>query len=407
MVDGDMKAKTPGLQEDAALPAQGLDAGTIETTLSSLSLDDAIGLLQRPGHAYRHLLGPLTARLIELGDQTSKGLTDDNRAYAETMRLQRRRLEQDASSRRNLALHPCTYGRSARQLTTDADEWVVPMVEAEIEKMQRDDWDALRYHVIMRVGRQHDVHQDFRPIVLSIATDHRTLDCLASIGQGRFSGRCGPGKSYLLAAVAGPFIDVVMGDPDDGIELEAAAWNFAQGRLAGASGLANPQETAQVVREVSSLLALIDTSRTLSSQQSQAQAHAGLATRSAITEFILCNLVLLATDQDPAHRKDDLEIGAFVRRDTSGRSPVDIPDPMLKTWMTKRTTRQLLLDLVLITLLADHDRNGLPPVPKATGGNALEQALDHLGRIEQENLGKLASQAIDSGWHLGDWAVAA
>ncbi len=404
MVDGETKTIAPCRQEDAALPAHGLDAGTLETVLASLSLDDAIRLLRGSAKEYQHCLGPLSARLIELGDQTSEGLADDNRAYADIMRLQRRRLEQDAPSRRDFAMHPRIYGRPARQLTTEADDWVVPMVEAEIGLMSADDRDALRDHVIMRVGRQHDIHRDFRPIVLGIATDDRTLACLASIEQGWFSGHC---ESYLLAAVAGPFIDVVMGDPDDGIELEAAAWDFVQRRLAETSALASPRALMQSIREVASLLALIDTSRTLSAQQNQAQAHASLATRSAIAEFILYNLVLLATNPEAALRKGDLEIGAFVRRDASGRSPVDIPEIALKAWMDKRTPRQLLLDLVLITLLADDNRHDLPPVSEAAGGDIMEQALGHLRRIEQGKIGKMASQAIDSGWYLGDWAVAA
>lgn len=161
-----------------------LDPETIELILASAGLDDVVRMLNGSVKHHRYL-GPLTARLVELGGQTSKGTDDDGQAYADAMRLQRRRLEQDPRSRHDLAMHPRTYGRPSRQLVTEADDWVTPMVEAEMARMSTDDLSALRHHVIMRVGRQHDIHPDFRPLLLRLATDERTLTCLASLEQGR------------------------------------------------------------------------------------------------------------------------------------------------------------------------------------------------------------------------------
>jgi hypothetical protein len=352
----------------------------------------------------------LTARLIELGGRISKEGVDDGQAYAEAMRLQQRLLEQNPAARRDLAMHPRTYGRPSRQLTTDADAWVFPMVEAEVERLSARDLDSLRHQFIMRIGRQHDIHPDFRPLLLRFATDDRTLACLVSIEQGQF-GADDADKSYLLAAVAGPFIDVVMSDADDGIELEAAAWDFVQRHLAAAGASSSSRRLIQAIREASSLLALIDTSRALAARRCQSQTHAGMATRSAIAEFILSNLVLLATKPEAALASGRLRIGAFVRRDLVGRSPVAIPKSVLEPWATLRSGRRLLLDLVLVTLLADYRRHDLPPIPPATSpiseGDLTSQALSHLADIERRTLGQMAAHAINSGWHLGDWAGAA
>lgn len=394
-----------GQQENAISAVGALDKETIELVLASAGLDDVARMLDGSA-GYHRYLGLLTARLVELGGQISKGMADDGQVYADAMRLQRQRLEQDPGSRHDLAMHPRTYGRPSNLLITDADDWVAPMVEAEMELMSADDLATLRHHVIMRVGRQHDIHPDFRPLLLRLATDDRTLACLATLEQGQARGR-EPNRSYLLAAVAGPFIDVVMSDADDGIELEAAAWDFVQRRLAQAGARSSSQQLVQSVRETSSLLALIDTSRALAARQSQAQSHAGLATRSAIAEFVLSNLILLATNPDAVLAKGQLEIGAFVRRDFVGRSPVDIPKAAFETWAAERSCRHLLLDLVLLTLLADYDRHGLPPMPPMSDHDVMDQAIRHLAEIEQHTLGKMAIQAINGGWYLGDWAGAA
>jgi hypothetical protein len=378
------------------------EASPAATDLAAIGLNDMMSMLEDVTH-HPGRQGALTARLIELGGEIEDGTGDAGQAYREAMRLQGRRLAQDPSARRDLAMHPRTYGRPARQLVTEADSWVVPMVEAEIMRMSGLDLERLRENVIMRVGRQHDVHPDFRPLILRLATDDRTLACLASIGQGRFGGQ--PSRSYLLAAVAGPFIDVIMKDPDEGIELEAAAWDFVQRHLASTG--ASPGRLIQAVREASSLLALIDTSRALAARQSDAQAHAGFATRSAIAEFVLSNLVLLATRPKAALAGGRLEIGAFVRRDLIGRSPVDIPEDVWAAWAAERTARRLLLDLVLVTMMADHERFDLPSMPHMSHRDVKEQGLRHLAEIEQGTLGKMAKQALDSGWHLGDWAGAA
>lgn len=382
------------------------DPQNIDLMLASTSLDDVVDMLEKSVEHHRHT-GPLTARLVELGGQAQKdGVTDDGQAYADAMRLQEQRLQQDPKARYELAMHPRTYGRPATQLITEADEWVVPMVEAEIEQMSVEDLGTLRHHVIMRVGRQHAIHPDFRPLLLKLTTHDQTLSCLASVEQGQLAGQQN-NKSYLLAAVAGPYIDVVMSDADDGIELEAAAWDLVQRRLARASAQASSQQLIQSVRAASSLLALIDTSRALAARQSQAQSHAGHATRSAIAEFVLSNVILLATNPDAALHNGQLQIGAFIRRDLVGRTSVDIPEDALEAWITKRTARRLLLDLVLVTLLADCERYDLPPMPTLSDHFRTEDACHHLALIEQKTIGKMVIQAINGGWHLGDWAGAA
>jgi len=389
------------------IPTSGkLDPDTMELFLASSGVNDVVRMLDGSRENLR-FLGALTARLVELGGQMPHdGDPDDGHAYADVMRLQRRRLELDPSARHDLALHPRTYGRPSKQLTTESDDWVVPMVEAEIERMSADDLALLRQHIIMRVGRQHDIHPGFRPLLLRLSTDDRTLASLASVEQGQV-GPASQGKSYLLAAVAGPFIDVVMSDADDGIELEAAAWTFAQRRIGKASASATSQHLIQTVREVSSLLALLDTSRTLAARQSQAQTHAGLATRSAVAEFILTNLLILGAKTEASLERGQLEIGSFVRRDFVGRANVEISKATLEIWATTRTPRRLLLDLVLTTLLADCNRHDLPPMPMISENDVTEPLLRHLAMTEQQTLGMMTVQAINSGWYLGDWAGAA
>lgn len=401
----------PGWQRLTAADLSALSPDSMELMLAAASLDDVVRLLDGiPGD--HDAAGALTARLVELGGHPRKeGDGDQGQLYADAMRLQKQRLEQNAGGRHALAMHPRTYGRPTWQLVTEADDWVAPMVEAEIELLSADDLARLRHHLIMRIGRQHDIHADYRPLLLSMTTDDRTLQCLASIEQGLVpferdhADRSGPNKSFLLAAVAGPFIDVVMNDADDGIELEAAAWDFAQRRLAETTAFGGSRHLIRAVRETSSLLALIDTSRALAARQSQAQAHAGLATRSAVAEFILSNLMLLASNPKAALAGGRLNIGSFVRRDDVGRSPLDIPDRALEAWIARRSSRRLLLDLALLTLLADHERHDLPPMPAASGDDIIHEACRHLATIEAQTIAKMAVQAINDGWYATDWAA--
>jgi len=402
----DLTAIRPGLQGQLTSPSDDLDPENIELVLASVDLNDMARLLEKTTGVNRYA-GPLTARLVELGGHAPKdGSADGGQIYAETMRLQKQRLEQDPAARRELALHPRTYGRPARQLITEADDWVVPMVEAEIGQMSTDDLVTLRHHLVMRVGRQHDIHPDFRPLLLNLTTDDHMLQCLASVEQSYNVARPAE-RSYLLAAVAAPFIDVIMNDADDGIELEAAAWDFAQRRLARASVKSGSQQLIQALEAASSLLALIDTSRVLAARESQAHDHAGIATRSAVAEFVLSNLILLSTKPDGDLRQDDLSIGAFVRRDLTGRSPVEIPEATLEAWLATRTTRRLLLDLTLVMLLTDYQRYSLPPMQPLSGELSFDTVHRLLAEIERQTIGKMAVQAINNGWYQGDWAGAA
>lgn len=395
-----------GWEEKFISPFDPNDLGDFDSSLASAGLNDVIRMFSESRKNQEDLIGPLTARLVELGDQTSHGNTDHQQLYSDSMRLQKQRLEQNPSWRRHFALHPRTYGRPPTHLITDADDWVVPMIEAEVEEMSADDLALLRHHMIMRVGRQHEIHADFRPLLLKIAIDDETLSCLASTEQGLPFKRQ-TNKSYLIAAVAHPFIDVVMLDPDDGIELEAAAWDYAQRQIAEACQSTSGNRFIESLRKMSSLLTTINSSRALAAECSQAQMHAGLATRSAIAEFILLNFVLLMTNPEEALENSDFMIGCFIRRDDIGRSPIDLPKEALDLWAAKRTSKRLMQDLAMITLLSHDKWHDLPPIPAVSGHDLSNQADQYFAKIEQSSLGKRVAQAIHQGWHFDCWACAA
>lgn len=396
-----------GRQEKAAPWPGDQDREGVELFLASACVADVVRMIEAPGLNHRYL-GPLAARLVELGGGFLNGTADvdDGQTYAHSMRRLRERLEEDPAARLTFATHPRTFGRPAKHLITGADDWVVPMVEAEVARLRRGDRAAFRHTVIMRVGRQHDIHPDFRPLLLRVATEDETLACLATAEQGLPTNK-GTARTYLLAAVVGPFVDVVMHDADDGTELEAAAWNYAQRTIATLAVDTGSGDLLQVVGAAASLLGLIDTSRALAARQSSAQAHAGVATNTAIAEFVFANLVLLAVKPETALAAGDLQVGSFVLRDFVGRAPVDLPKEAFEAWARGRSARRLLLDLVMITLLADHQRHDLPPLPAADRSEGIRVALRHLETIQQHDLARTAIQAIDGGWQFGEWAGAA
>ena len=158
---------------------------------------------------------------------------------------------------------------------------------------------------------------------------------------------------------------------------------------------------------MSSLLTIINNSRSLAAASSQAQVHAGLATRSAIAEFILLNLVLLMANPDETLKSSDFKIGCFIRRDDIGRSPIDLPRKALDLWATKRTSKRLLQDLAMITLLSDDKHYDLPKIPAISDDDLSHQVHHYITKVERDPLGRRVVQAIHRGWYFDCWAGAA
>lgn len=379
------------------------DGTTGDLIVGSLGIEDVVRLIENAGSAER--LGSLAARLVELGGGHGNGAAsdDDGQMYANAMRRLEERLDADPTARHVLAKHPRTYGRPAQHLVTSVDDWVVPMVETAIGLLSADDKDVFCQTIIMRVGRQQAIHPDFRPLLLDVAKETRTLGRLAT-GELTLPANGETARSYLLAAVAAPFVNVIMTDADDGTELEAAAWAYAQEGIARTTGNGSLE---QAVTRAASLLARIDNGRELMARHSPAHHHAGLATKAAVAEFVIASLTLLAAGNDTPLGQGGLDIGAFVLREPAGRATVDIPQPTFDSWARNRTARHLLLDLVMIAMLAQHGRHGLPPLPSTDARTRAGVALDHLWTVERHPAARMAIRAIDSAWPSGSWAGAA
>ena len=390
-----------GRRGDMTPASDGSPGPQVELALASASVNEVARKVDQAGARGRYL-GLLAARLVELGEGSGNGLDADHRqAFADAMRHLKRRLEGDPEARHVFVTHSRTYGRPAGQVITGADDWVVPMVEAEVGRLADHDKLILRRNVITRIGRQHDVHPDFRPLVLRLAIEDETLACLATAQQAPAAAGEMIEPNNLLAALAGPFVDVVMADADDGIELEAAAWDYAQRTVAHQVATTGDDGVAGAARTAASLLALIDTSRTLAARQCPAQAHAGQATRTAVAEFVFSNLMLLATRPEAALANAGGGIGRFVLRDFVGRSKVDPPKAIFDAWAQGRPSRRLFLDLLLVILLT---RRELPGLPAGADGDVATAALDLLDRAEGHRAARDVVRAVDGGWQVGDWA---
>jgi hypothetical protein len=366
-------------------------------------------------------LGPLVARLVELGhDANGLDDTDRRQIYADTMHRLQVRLDDDPLVRHEFSLHPRTFGRPARHLVTSADDWVVPMVEAEAETLSCHDRSILGRNIVMRVGRQADIHADFRPLLLRLATEDHILGCLAKAELAPAAGG-GRTKSHLLAAVARPFVDVVMADADDGIELEAAAWRYAQRSIeravAHSRSSRNPakndteNDLLQTVGEASSLLSMIDASRTHAAEQSPAQAHAGLATKTAVAEFLFSSLVLVASKPEMARVQQQQGVDSFIRREFVGRSSISLPTAAFEDWARGRSLKRLLLDLVMMTLVMHRHGHGndlpsaIDDLDPSTGSFDLNGDLEgDLGGIAPI---RAAVDVINHHWQVDGWAGAA
>jgi hypothetical protein len=381
----------------------GQDGATGDLILGALGIDDVVRLIEDAGSA--EYLGSLAARLVELGGGHANGAADgDNgQIYAHAMRRLQERLGADPTARQIFARHPRTYGRPAEHLVTSADDWVVPMVETAIGLMPSNDKDVFCQTVIMRVGRQQAVHPDFRPLLLDVAKEPRSLDRLAT-GELTLPTAGEAARSYLLAAVAAPFVDVIMTDADDGTELEAAAWTYAQEGIARTMAEGSLE---QAVTRAASLLARIDNGRELMARHSPAHRHAGLATKAAVAEFVITSLVLLAAGSDRPTGRGGLDIGAFVLREPAGRAAIDVPQSTFESWARNRTPRHLLLDLATIVMLTQHEHHGLPPLPSTDARTRAGAALEHLRIVQRRPAARMAIRAIDSAWPSGSWAGAA
>ncbi len=395
-----MLVMVPKDNEETTSPEMPEDPDALDAMLASSGLGDIARLAHRLTSDQSRYIGAVTARLVELGCHDT---AEDQQLYINVMRLQRERLEEDGAARRDFALHPRSYGRPSNHLITEGDDWVVSMIETEIETMSADDLASCRHHVIMRVGRQGDIHPDFRPLLLKMAMHDGTLSCLAAIETGEEINE-DHGRTHLLAAVAQPFIDVVMADADDGIELEAAAWAFAQDRLARVVDPTDTDLLIKAVRQGSSLLRIINTSRKLAAEASPAQALASLATRVGIAEFTLAKLVLLATKPATAGETRCGSVGAFIRRETVGSASLDLPKDALETWAMKRPIQRLLNDLILLILLHGKRREDLPAMPAIMGDNVADIAGRYLADLDQTALGQQIGEAIHHGWYFDSWA---
>ncbi|MGI9435901.1 MAG: hypothetical protein ACR2Q4_13920 [Geminicoccaceae bacterium] len=403
--------------------------GRIEQALSSAEIDDVVGMIEDTRSDCPDL-GALAARLVELGHRAIGSKNASHRQiYADTMRLLRQRLEDCPLARHAFALHSRTFGRLEDHLLTSADDWVAPMVEAEIETLSPHDRSALRYTLIMRVGRQAGIHAQFRPMLLNLATEKATLACLATAGRGLFMGS-GKSKSYLLAAVVRPFVDVVMADADDGIELEAAAWAWAQRTIEHAilaaprsKSAAPPAATLPVERRMveggsddllqalgkaASLLSLIDASRRHAGELCPAQAHAGQATTMAVAEFTFSTFTLLKSKPEAAHAQYEQGIDSFIRRDFVGRSSIDLTKTPFEAWARHRPLKRLLLDLAMLTS-AIHRQMPSQPLSEAAGDLGVITDKNDLLHDGQGNLipAQHAIGTIEHYWQIDNWAGAA
>jgi hypothetical protein len=407
-----------------------LETGWQNRFLDRVAWNDLRHLVERAGLGGR-LAGHLAARLVELGhnDAARMASNRDEGDYAETMRRLKTTLEGDARSRRTFATHPRSFARPADHPVNEADAWVVPMIERELRRLPASELTACRLALIGRIGRQGYLHPDFRPLLLRLGTEDELLALLAMAGKP-IGGGAGPASaehppSRQMAPerdAAEGFVAVLMTDPDEGIELEAAVWDYVQRIIERAAAAADGRDLPVAIGAATALLRLLAQARRRSGD-GVAHGHAAAAVKAAVAEFVLVNARLLWEKPEQALSPGGRTLRRAVLREFDPTPGITIPDGVLEAFAAGRSAVDLLRALALIALAAHQPghrralRSGegsdplaclerlaasLPITVAHLAGPRIEQAVEQIGqKVEGDEHRPDHDRAAEHGVHVG------